>query len=38
MEIQVTPGIGAGGGYWLPVYTLLTTCRLRTSNICGYGE
>ena len=39
MDKQVTstpsplvPGNGGGGGVWLPVFILLTTCRLRTSN------
>ena len=27
-----------GGGCWLPVYPLLTTCKLVTSNSCRYGE
>ena len=26
------------GGFWLPVFTLLTTCRQGTSKYCRYGE
>ena len=43
MQVTRTPPIsrywgGGGGGYWLPVFPLLTTCKAGTSNLCRYGE
>ena len=37
-QVTSTPPIPGNGGFWLPVFTLLTTCRLGTSNKCRYGE
>ena len=33
-KTQVFPGIG--GGYWLPVFPLLTTCNVGTSRLVGW--
>ena len=27
-----------GGGFWLPVYPLLTTCKLGSSSLCKTGQ
>ena len=32
------PDMRGVGLYWLPIFTLLTTCRPGTSDLCRYGE